>query len=68
MITDLQRRLDAACESIESTQADFDQAAQCLAESLAGIHERMERIELWIETKMRKMNKRKKEKVRKIFR
>lgn len=46
---DLEQRLDAVCESMESAAADYNQSTQCLAEALQGIHERMERIEKWIE-------------------
>ncbi len=45
---DLEKRLDAVCESMESAQNEFNQAAQCLAEALSGTHERLERIETWI--------------------
>jgi hypothetical protein len=48
MIADLERRLDAVCESFEASEAEFNQATKCLVESLQGIHLRLERIEKWI--------------------
>lgn len=47
-MSDLEQRLDAVCESMESAQSDFNQATQCLAEALTAIHERLELIEKWI--------------------
>ncbi len=46
----LEQRLEAVCESMESATADYYQSAQCLVEALQGIHERLERIEKWIES------------------
>ena len=48
-MSDLEQRLDAVCESMESATADYNQSAQCLVEALQGIHERLERIEKWKE-------------------
>ena len=45
---DLEKRLDGMCDSMEAAQSEFNQATQCLIESLTGIHERLERIEKWI--------------------
>ena len=42
-------RLDAVCELMESEAAEYNQATRCLVEALQGIHERLERIEKWIE-------------------
>jgi tetrahydromethanopterin S-methyltransferase subunit G len=50
MIDDLEKRLDAVCESMESAATDYNQSTQCLVEALTGIHERLERIEKWIES------------------
>ena len=50
MIEDLEKRLDAVCESMESAAAEYNQSTQCLVEALTGIHERLERIEKWIES------------------
>jgi tetrahydromethanopterin S-methyltransferase subunit G len=48
-MSDLEQRLDAVCESMESATAEYNQSTQCLVEALQGIHERLERIEKWIE-------------------
>ena len=48
-MNDLEKRLDAVCESMESAAADYSQSTQCLVDALTGIHERLERIEKWIE-------------------
>jgi hypothetical protein len=53
MIADLEKRLDAVCDSMESAENEFKQATQCLVEALEGIHQRMERIEKWIENQER---------------
>ena len=47
-MTDLDQRLDAVCESLESAQAEFSQATQCVVEALSATHERLERVEQWI--------------------
>lgn len=47
-MSDLEQRLDAVCESLESARAEFNQASQCVVEALTGTHERLERIESWI--------------------
>jgi tetrahydromethanopterin S-methyltransferase subunit G len=48
-MSDLEQRLDAVCESMESAAAEYNQSTRCLVEALQGIHERLERIEKWIE-------------------
>lgn len=48
-MNDLEQRLDVVCKSLECAQAEFSQATQCVIEALAGTHERLERIEKWIE-------------------
>lgn len=53
-MSDLEQRLDAVCDSMESAQAEFNQATQCLVEALTTIHERLERIEKWIESQQKK--------------
>lgn len=47
-MSDLEQRLDAVCESLESAQSEFNQGTQFLIEAFTGIHERLERIEKWI--------------------
>jgi len=49
-MSDLEQRLDVVCESMESAATDYNQSTQCLVEALQGIHERLERIEKWIES------------------
>ena len=48
MSKDLENRLDAVCESLDASKEEFNQATQCLVESLTAIHERLELIEKWI--------------------
>lgn len=48
-MSDLEQRLDAVCETMESAAAEYNQSTQCLVEALQGIHERLERMEKWIE-------------------
>ena len=57
MIEDLEKRLDAVCESMESAAAEYNQSTQCLVEALTGIHERLERIEKWIESEKNQAKK-----------
>lgn len=47
-MSDLEQRLDAVCESMDLAKAEFEQATQCLVDSLTSIHERLEQIEKWI--------------------
>ena len=47
-MSNAEQRLDAVIESMESAQYEFNQATQCVAEALIGIHERLENIEKWI--------------------
>ncbi len=54
MIADLEKRLDAICESTTLAEKEFYEATQCLVESLQGINQRMERIEKWIENQAAK--------------
>lgn len=49
-MSDLEQRLDAVCELMESAAADYMQSTQYLVEALQGIHQRMERLEKWIES------------------
>jgi len=55
-MSDLEQRLDAVCESMESAQAEFNQATQCLVEALTAIHERLENIEKWIKNQEPRVN------------
>lgn len=48
MIADLEKRLDAVCDSMETAEAQFHQTTACCVEALQGLHTRMERIEKWI--------------------
>jgi tetrahydromethanopterin S-methyltransferase subunit G len=48
-MSDLEQRLDAVCELMESEAAEYNQSTRSLVEALQGIHERLERIEKWIE-------------------
>jgi tetrahydromethanopterin S-methyltransferase subunit G len=48
MSEDLEKRLDAVCESMDTAKTEFDEATKCLVESLTSIHERLENIEKWI--------------------
>lgn len=49
MIADLERRLDDVCKSIENSREEFDKATESCVEVIHGMHQRMERIEKWIE-------------------
>ena len=55
-MSDLEQRLDAICESMESAASDYNQSTQCLVEALTGIHERLENIEKWIENQEPRAN------------
>ena len=55
MIADLEKRLDAVCETMQTAETEFKQATQCVVEALEGIHQRMERIEKWIESEAPKV-------------
>lgn len=48
MSTDLEKRLDAVCESLDIQRNEFDQAAKCLIEAIQVMHERVERVEQWM--------------------
>lgn len=49
MNADLEKRLDTIYESMQAAENEFNEATKCLLEALEGIHQRMERIEKWIE-------------------
>lgn len=49
MIADLERQVDAICESMEQAKDEFEQAAILCAEAIKGIHDRLERIETWMQ-------------------
>ena len=48
MTVELEKRLDAVCDSMASAQDDYEHATKFLAEALTGLHERLERLEKWI--------------------
>lgn len=51
MSVDLERRLDAVCESLEEQKNEFEEAAKMCVEAFHGMHQRLERIEQWMEAK-----------------
>lgn len=55
-MSDIEKRLDKVCKSMESAQAEFNQATQCLVEALTTIHERLENIEKWITNQKQRAN------------
>lgn len=48
-MVDLEKRLDIVCESLASSEEEFNTATTCLIGALQGIHDRLENIELWID-------------------
>jgi hypothetical protein len=48
IISDLQKRLDAVCDSLDVQVNEFEEAAKLCVEAIHGMHLRMERIEKWI--------------------
>lgn len=60
MNDDLEKRLDAVCESLESQKFEFEEAAKCCVEAIYGMDQRLERLEKWMEEK----NKLKMEKIK----
>lgn len=55
-MSDLEQRLDAICETMESAQTGFNEATQCVVTALTGVHERLENIEKWIKNQESKGN------------
>jgi hypothetical protein len=53
MIDDLERRLDAVCDSLEHQKSEFEEAARLCVEALYGMNQRVERIEKWMTEKNR---------------
>ena len=49
-MSDLEQRLNAVCDSLMAAQKEFEQGAECCVQAIHGMHERMERIEKWIES------------------
>jgi hypothetical protein len=49
MSDDLEGRLTNLCDSMERAEAEYNQSTQCIVDALTGIHERLERIEKWIQ-------------------
>lgn len=47
-IIEIEKRVDAICESLESQKFEFEEAAKLCVEAVQGLHLRMERIEKWI--------------------
>lgn len=50
MNVDLEKRLDAVLESLELQKNEFEEGATMCVEALHGMHQRLERIEKWMET------------------
>ncbi len=48
MTEDLERRLDAVCESLDKQKFEFEEAAKCCVEAIQGMNERLERLEKWM--------------------
>lgn len=49
-MSDLEHRLNVICDSLAVAQKEFEQGAECCVQAIHGMHERMERIEKWIES------------------
>lgn len=47
-------------DSLQYSKNQFEEAANCLHESMNGIHKRLERIELWMKSKERQKQDRSK--------
>jgi exonuclease VII small subunit len=48
MSVDLEKRLDAVCESLEEQKHEFEEGAKICVEAMYGMHQRLERIEKWM--------------------
>lgn len=48
-MSDLEQRLNVICDSLAVAQKEFEQGAECCVQVIQGMHERLERIEKWIE-------------------
>jgi len=53
MIDDLEKRLDAVCESLAHQKNEFEEAARLCVEALHGMSQRVERLEKWMTEKNR---------------
>ena len=51
MNCDLEKRLDAVCESLEIQTHEFEDAAKLCVEAFHGMNQRLERIEKWMADK-----------------
>jgi hypothetical protein len=48
MTIDLEKRLDAICESLESQRLEFEKGVILCTEVVEGMHQRLERVEKWM--------------------
>ena len=48
MSADLEKRLDAVCESMDGSIKDFDTATKLCIDALTAVHQRIERLEQWM--------------------
>lgn len=48
MNNDLEKRLDAVCDSLHAQKMEFEEAAKCCVEAMEGINKRLERVEKWM--------------------
>ncbi|CEG60954.1 hypothetical protein [Legionella micdadei] len=53
-MTDLEKRLDAVCESLESQRQEFEEACHLVVEAINNMSQRVERIEKWMLNKERR--------------
>lgn len=51
MNCDLEKRLDAVCESLEAQKYEFEEAAKLCVEAFHGMSQRLERVERWMAEK-----------------
>jgi len=49
-MSELEQKLNTVCDSLAAAQKEFEQGAECCVQAIHGMHERMERIEKWIES------------------
>lgn len=54
MSEDLEKKLEEVCKAISTSAEDYHKSTILCIEALQGIHERLERIEKWIENEERK--------------
>ena len=57
MREDLNKRVDSVCEALHAAIEDYNLSTKCVLEALTGIHERLEKIEKWIESVQNEMVK-----------